>query len=455
MFAIMNTVFPASLLLELSEAYGIDGSLFLAAHEVSSQVTSIRINPAKGMSPEPHWESIPWCKQGYLLPKRPIFTTDPLFHAGCYYVQEPSSMFIDHIVRSLNLHQTALKALDLCAAPGGKSTLLNSALHPGSLILANELIKTRVTLLADNLTRWGYDNTVVSNNDPSAFSRLPGFFDLMLVDAPCSGSGMFRKDPHSMDEWSENTVNLCSQRQKRILSDSLIALKEGGILLYATCSFSTAENEEIADWICDLSGFENIRISCQPAWGIQETQSKIHHCYGYRFYPHLTTGEGFFISVFRKTSPQKSYQPATAKSRPRQPLTKVLIEWVTPGMAPTLLEMGDDLFMVPKNHLDSIQGLQKNLYLKKAGTKLGKTIRSEFIPHHELALSCHIHPSTPALPLELPSALEFLRKNELPVASNKKGWTLVTYQGHGLGWAKILANRINNYYPKEWRILHF
>src|SRR5690606_33592677 len=207
----------------------------------------------------------------------------------------------------LQLDKAPLLALDLCAAPGGKSTLLQSLLHPESLLVANEILKARAYVLADNLTRWGQANCIVTNNDPVAFKHLPGFFDLMLVDAPCSGSGMFRKDPASITEWSESAVTLCAHRQRRILVDSINTLKEGGILIYSTCSYSKEENEDILDWASDNFGLESIQIPLQKDWNIDETISDKHTCFGYRFYPHTVKGEGFFVSAFRKTMPQPSH----------------------------------------------------------------------------------------------------------------------------------------------------
>src|SRR5690606_10759820 len=209
-------------------------------------------------------------------------------------------MFVAHAIRALGLNKEPLVALDLCAAPGGKSTLLNSYLHRDSLLIANELIKARATVLADNLIRWGQPNTVVSNNDPSAFGRLPGYVDLMLVDAPCSGSGMFHKDHDAVSAWSESAVQLCSERQQRILADSLTALKEGGVLLYSTCSYSAEENEQIADWLCDTQGMEPLSIPIDEGWGIEQTYSDKHPSPRYRFYPHKLEGEGFFLAGFRK-----------------------------------------------------------------------------------------------------------------------------------------------------------
>src|SRR5690606_4157363 len=283
----MSNILPPALVRRLGNLAGFDTAAFEAVHEQEGGFTAIRVNPAKWKGPsQVTADPVPWCDTGYYLADRPVFTLDPLFHAGCYYVQEASSMFIAHAVRTLGLDKQPLVALDLCAAPGGKSTLLNTYLHSDSLLIANELIKTRAVTLVNNLVQWGQPNTVVSNNDPSAFGHLPGYVDLMLVDAPCSGSGMFHKDRDAIDTWSEANVQLCSERQQRILAASLPTLKNGGILLYSTCSYSSEENEQIADWLCDTQGLEPLSIPIETEWGIEQTQSAKHACPGYRFYPH-------------------------------------------------------------------------------------------------------------------------------------------------------------------------
>ncbi|MGZ3814731.1 MAG: hypothetical protein ACXVJN_23130 [Mucilaginibacter sp.] len=238
--------FPQNFLNLLAGSPGFDSENFTKAHQISESPTSIRLNPFKISSIKGD-SRVPWCNEGFYLDSRPSFTFDPLFHAGCYYVQEASSMFIDHILHYINKDSDGIKVLDLCAAPGGKSTLINSALKSNDLLVANEIIKTRVPVLTDNLTRWGTSNSIVTNNDPKDFGRLKGFFDIILVDAPCSGSGMFRKDPAAMNEWSEANVNLCHQRQERILADIYPSLKEDGYLIYSTCSYSVEENEDILD----------------------------------------------------------------------------------------------------------------------------------------------------------------------------------------------------------------
>ncbi len=304
----MSNILQKPLLLSLKNQLESFEEDFIRVHEEAEKVTSIRINPRKLIKPEAdNTSGVPWCSNGFYLNERPVFTLDPLFHAGTYYVQEASSMFTWHIVQQLKLDENPITALDLCAAPGGKSTLLASVLHPDSLLISNEIIKPRASVLVGNLSRWGNANSIVTNNDPKVFGGWQGQVDLLLADAPCSGSGMFRKDPDTIDEWSEQNVELCAQRQQRILADSLPVLKEGGYLIYSTCSYSEKENEEILDWLMDSHALESVRITKDPDWGIIESQSLRHHAYGYRFYPHLVKGEGFFVAVLRKTGAERQH----------------------------------------------------------------------------------------------------------------------------------------------------
>ena len=279
----MSNILPPEFVRSLNEKFQLEDTDFFKIHQEGEQVTSIRVNPFKYINQFERSPLVPWCSMGRYLDKRPAFIADPLFHAGCYYVQEASSMFLDHAIRhTVNLEED-LRVLDLCAAPGGKSTLIASLLNKDSLLVSNEIIKTRVPILSENLTKWGILNSVVTNNDPKDFARLTAYFDLMVIDAPCSGSGMFRKDPEAIKHWSEGAVQLCSQRQQRILADSYDALANGGILIYSTCSYSTAENEEIADWLCDNFDLTSIQIPINPDWEIVESVSEKHKCFGYRF----------------------------------------------------------------------------------------------------------------------------------------------------------------------------
>ena len=286
---------------------GYDPEAFLAVHASGERITSVRLQPqkttgAEELFPQLDVTPVPWSRYGYYLSSRPSFTFDPQFHAGAYYVQEASSMFLEEAIRqTVNLDEP-LKALDLCAAPGGKSTLIQATLHPQSLLVANEVIKSRAALLSDNISRWGADNVVVTNNDPRDFSRIGEYFDLIVADAPCSGSGLFRRDPEAIDEWSYDNVMLCSQRQQRILADALPALKAGGVLIYSTCSYAREEDEAIMDWLLENFPLENIPLQLQPSWHIVETLSPHRQAAGYRFYPDQVKGEGFFMPASASTA---------------------------------------------------------------------------------------------------------------------------------------------------------
>ncbi len=303
----MSQQLPAALLSSLQMVKGFDEKAFVQVHESGEQITSIRLNPQKMDNCQLSiinypLQKIPWSSNGYYLETRPSFTIDPLFHAGAYYVQEASSMFLEEAIRqSVDLSQP-LRVLDLCAAPGGKSTLIQAVITGDSLLVSNEVIKSRANILAENISKWGASNVVVTNNDPKDFQRLPGYFDMIVIDAPCSGSGLFRKDPTAIHEWSLNHVGGCSQRQQKILSDILPGLKPGGILVYSTCSYSESEDEEICDWLLsDIpDSLSSISLQLKNEWNIIESISPKKSAYGYRFYPDKLKGEGFFIAVFKK-----------------------------------------------------------------------------------------------------------------------------------------------------------
>jgi 16S rRNA C967 or C1407 C5-methylase (RsmB/RsmF family)/NOL1/NOP2/fmu family ribosome biogenesis protein len=454
-----NVIFPENFISSLSDAPGFSAESFLKTQQSVPSPTSIRINPFKyqGKNTGPQ---VPWCADGFYLDERPSFTFDPLFHAGCYYVQEASSMFIAHIMQYIRGEKSeAVKVLDLCAAPGGKSTLLSSVIDRDDLLVANEIIKTRVPVLTDNLTKWGPSNTIVTNNDPKDFTRLNGFFDVVLVDAPCSGSGMFRKDPGAMDEWSLANVNLCYQRQERILADIYPAIAADGYLIYSTCSYSVAENEAILDWLCSEFELESVRIPINNDWGIVESQSDLHKAYGYRFYPDKVEGEGLFAACLRKTGDNSSGGASNYKNKNTQKPDYRSIDMLKPYIKDAedyyYFKVNDDWLAIDRTHKDSMGILQQHLYLKKSGVRLGSIAGRDVIPDHELALSLLINRDA-VLNTELTrdQAIAYLRRDNIPdLNPTQKGWSLMTFENHPLGWAKLLPNRINNYYPKEMRIL--
>ena len=448
--------FPKKFLESLAEEPGFDDENFTNAHQFSDAPTSIRINPFKQAALKTDGQ-VPWCAAGYYLDTRPSFTFDPLFHAGCYYVQEASSMFIGHILKTIKPNGGPVKILDLCAAPGGKSTLINSAMDADDLLVANEIIKTRVPVLSDNLSRWGTANTIVTNNDPKDFTRLKSFFDIILVDAPCSGSGMFRKDPAAMNEWSEANVGLCHQRQERILADIYPCLKEGGYLIYSTCSYSHQENEDILDWLCDEFELESLQIPIDKGWGIVETQSPQQKAWGYRFYPGKIKGEGLFAACLRKTGIQEAM--TGFKNKEQQKLVAKEMEqvkgYINEPANYYYFKANDDWMAINRHHIESLNILQRNLYIKKSGVRMGKLMGRDLVPDHELALSIIINKDA-VLQTELDreQAIKYLRRENIAIDITDKGWSLMNFEGHALGWAKLLPNRINNYYPKEIRIMN-
>ena len=451
---------PPVLIQSLQNIKSFTEAAFVQVHHSGEQVTSVRLNPGKIFNKQfsifnTQLEKVPWSSNGFYLNKRPSFTLDPVFHAGAYYVQEASSMFLEEALKqTIDLSQP-LKVLDLCAAPGGKSILIQSLLNKESLLVSNEVIKTRVNILAENISKWGAANVIVTNNDPGDFQRLPDFFDVIVVDAPCSGSGLFRKDPGAISEWSEQNVQLCSQRQQRILADILPSLKDGGTLIYSTCSYSEQEDEQIADWLLEEMKVEGLRLKVDAAWGIVETQSAKHNAYGYRFYPDKVKGEGFFIAAFKKSGDEQ--QPGKYKSKSEK-LPAKEIEVVKPYLQHAddflFIKQKEEVIALPRQLENELAAVQSCLYIKKAGVKLGTIIRNELIPDHELAVSTIISPSLPVAEVDLADALQYLRRHEIKIDAAVKGWALISHQRLPLGWVKILPNRVNNYYPKDWRILN-
>jgi len=407
----------------------------------------------------PHFHingKVGWSTFGYYLSERPSFTLDPLLHAGAYYVQEASSMFLEQALKQSTDLSKPLRVLDLCAAPGGKSTLLQSLISNESLLVSNEVIKTRVHVLVENLIKWGVTNTIVTNNDPKDFARLENYFDVMVVDAPCSGSGLFRRDPDAIKEWSEENVKLCSLRQQRILADAWPALKNSGILIYSTCSFSKSEDEDILDWLSENFEVEGIQLKTKAHWNIVETFSEKSNAYGYRFYPDQLKGEGFFISVLRKKQGDEyfNYPKSNKKliAKPNKNEEATIRNWIRVDQDVDIIKKDSHLYALPSNSISDFLQLQSSVYIKKAGVLLGKMAHDELLPDHELALSSLFSPNISHIDLSKDQALRYLRKEEIKLEGNSPGWAVLQFENQNLGWAKILPNRVNNYYPQEWRI---
>jgi NOL1/NOP2/sun family putative RNA methylase len=449
---------PTSLMNSMVKLPGFDREAFQHVHESGEQIISIRLNPRKPISSSPNFpisQVVPWSSFGFYLTERPIFTLDPLFHAGVYYVQEASSMFLEHALKQTVDLSQPLRILDLCAAPGGKSTLIQSLINEESLLVSNEVIKTRVNVLQENITKWGGRNVMVTNNDAKDFAGLENYFDAIVVDAPCSGSGLFRKDPHAIEEWSLANVELCSQRQKRILADVYPALKKNGILIYSTCSYSAEEDEEILDWMGDQFDVRSLRFEVRPEWKIVESIAEKSKSYGYRFYPDKLKGEGFFIAALQKLNGEESISryKKTNLNLPTKKELSIVKDWTRSETNISIFKHQDLAIAIPPTLEGDIPFLQKHLYLKKVGISIGKFTAKELVPDHALAMSDLYAAGIVRVSLNKSTALQYLRRADVFIDVGQKGWVLVDYNGINLGWIKNLGNRINNYYPKDWRIL--
>jgi 16S rRNA C967 or C1407 C5-methylase (RsmB/RsmF family) len=443
---ILPPAFAAQMQAQLgTEAY----ANFVEALQATTPV-SIRWNPLKNQSTGSVWNSIPWHPAGAYLPERPVFTLDPRLHGGAYYVQEASSMLLEAVLRqTLDLTQP-LKVLDLAAAPGGKSSLLAASLSSESLLISNEVIKSRYQILRENLVKWGDPKVICSNLDSRDFAPLQGRFDLVLLDAPCSGEGLFRKDPAAMQEWSPEQVQHCSARQRRILAEAAPLLKPGGVLIYCTCTYNDVENALNVAWSQENLDLEPIPLHFPSDWGVQARD------FGYQCYPHLVKGEGFFIAALRqiKTYPSLRSTPAKGfwKQAPRKN-AQALDQWTDPDFEFLLLESPHgELAAIPAAAAAFFQELSPSLKRWDPILELGILKQRDFIPAHALALSNVVHPDLPKYALELPTALQYLRKETIELPAAKSSWGLVTYEGINLGWVKNIQGRVNNYYPKEWRV---
>lgn len=417
--------------MELPEAFIEDMRPYLPAGELEALVqsisktapsTAVRINPKKNRE-DTDWSErfgeiirVPWSKDGYYIKVRPDFTLDPLLHAGCYYVQEAGSQFVTHVIKEVakGAEGAKLHVLDLCAAPGGKSTAILGTLGDNCTLVSNEIDRRRARILAENITKWGYSNVTVTANAPRDFSRMRNAFDIILVDAPCSGEGMFRKDPDAIKDWSPAKVKGCVETQREILNDIWGCLKPNGMLIYSTCTYNVHEDEEQVEYICNELGAEPIVIPTEAEWNIRRELKGSAPCY--RFMPHRTEGEGLFMAAMRKND-EASALPEDSNRR---------------------------------NNAISTRGL----YILQSGIAEGEKKGKDIIPSHAEAMWADLpQDKYPRAEVDLETARQYLRRESITLDSDTpRGYVLVCYEGHPLGFAKNIGNRANNLYPQEWRI---
>lgn len=406
---------------------------------------SIRYNPLK---PVPHeGEPIPWCTTGRYLRQRPVFTLDPAFHAGAYYVQEASSMLVEQAFRATCLAGEDILAIDLCAAPGGKSTHLATLLSPGSLLIANEPAKARQAALLENLRKQGSANVVVTGDIPGRFRPvLAGRCDLVLVDAPCSGEGMFRKEPHARRQWSERLVASCARTQADIVDEAWELLAPGGHLVYSTCTWERAENEEQVGRLVER-GAEHIPLPLDPAWGIVAGDT------GYRCYPHRLRGEGLFIALVRK--PGDRGKAGTVNDPETVP--PFAAPWIDPYIPVRTFDMGGELYAVPAAWSALVQRLTATMHVLSPGVAVAERRGERWRPHAALALNrlCRAD-AFRTVDVDRNGALAYLRGETSPLRTTQvqgpEDVLLVRSLGLALGWAFAAGARWNNGWPASWRI---
>ena len=418
---------------------------------------SVRLNPIK-----PHdglfanAEQVPWCTHGRYLESRPAFTADPLLHAGCYYVQEAASMFVEQAFKTID--ETPTRVLDLCAAPGGKSTLWRSLLPYGCLLVANEPVRQRTMVLAENLTKWGHPDVVVTQSYPADFAPLGGLFDIVAADVPCSGEGMFRKDEGARDEWSVEAVAQCAARQRQIVRDVWPALRQGGWLVYSTCTFNREENEDNIDYICRELGAECVPVAFDATWAIDgdQTGRGLPVCH---FLPDRAKGEGFFLALLRKTAETDLPRRVKDRRRSGKDTPPAGVRQVTPWLKDSrqykILQRPDGgLYAVREALAEVIGRIQACANVIQAGVDLAEPKGNKLVPAHAIALSTILSDEAfPRTDLDRTQALAYLRREALVLSPDTpRGYVVACHEGHPLGFVNNLGARANNAYPAEWRI---
>jgi 16S rRNA C967 or C1407 C5-methylase (RsmB/RsmF family) len=413
---------------------------------------TVRINQLKWQS-EYSGENVPWAENGFYLKSRPQFSCDPLWHSGAYYVQDASSMFLEHVYKNLGSEIENPLVLDLCGAPGGKTTHLASLMDGSGILVANEVIRSRCKILAENVRKWGQPNVFVTNNDPVDFQSFEGMFDLVVADAPCSGEGLFRKSPESISEWSEKNVSLCASRQQRIIADIWPALKPGGLLIYSTCTFNAHENEENLLWIRDEFSAELISIDAPEHWNLESAEK--HGVPGWHFYPHRVKGEGFFIAVIRKNDGKLFKAPRKPKGLKLGKVNrKILDTSVFFSSAFELYTSGQDVYAMDSAMAAFEELVQNGLNIMHRGIFTGTLSDRKFVPSHDLFLSPFLNEALyPESELSDDAAMAMISRLPFAPPGLEKGERYrAIYRGVPIGGFKYLGNRVNTTFPSEWRL---
>lgn len=451
----MRTPLPERFVETMRETLGADAEKLFAALDTEPAV-SIRLNPAKPAECL-DGEAVGWCKWGKYLAERPQFTLDPLLHGGAYYVQEASSQFVAHLLANHDME--GKRVLDMCAAPGGKTTIYSTLVGRKGLVVANDISHSRAMALADNVQRWGMGNVVVTCNEPAHIGAFTHWFDVVAVDAPCSGEGMFRKMDEARSEWTASSPDVCAERQREILAEAWRVLRPGGTLIYSTCTFNPTEDEEVVEWLMSEYGEElesADRVETSEDWGVVRSDIGAFQCF--HFYPHKARGEGFFAAIARKCDGaiRRSMPKARRKlfSQCAKADVKELSRWVDDASEHAFMMVGEDIYAYDSAVADAVVTLSENLSVVYSGVAMGRIFKQKLKPEHPLALYVDLNRNAvPVVDVSLEDALDYLRRNDIAAAQFEDGINVVGYKGVPIGFVKRIGARCNNMYPKDLRIV--
>lgn len=483
----MENSIPQPFLDYLATIPGLDADALGKALE-SHPGTGIRVNrrkltPQQGESLYPDAQRIDWCESGFTLTERPVFTLNPLLHAGCFYVQDPSSMIYEQLISSLRagINKDSVTLLDFCAAPGGKTTAMINALKDTDVVVANEYVAARGKILRENLQKWGFSNIITTGDESGSYAALPSVFDIIAVDAPCSGEGMMRKEEIARSQWSHRLTEECALLQREILRDIAGILRPGGYLIYSTCTFNLKEDEENSLYIQNELGLNPVVIDRLGLKGISHVRrGLVDGVEALRFMPHITPqGEGIYLSIFQKpeaeygeteslnidgctTSPQKTGKKEKGNKKrggETQTLPKEDKEWLS-----SLIKPGKDIgFEINDNYVNAVPTniiplrsllADKKIRITSSGIPAGEMKGKNFIPDSRLVLAdFYSRDALKSIEVDEAGALSYLRRESFALDPNiSKGYVVINYKGHPLGLMKNLGNRANNLFPSPWRI---
>ena len=451
----MRTPLPERFVETMRQTLGEDAEKLFAALDTEPAV-SVRLNPAKPAECF-DGEAVGWCKWGKYLAERPQFTLDPLLHGGAYYVQEASSQFVAHLLANHDME--GKRVLDMCAAPGGKTTIYSTLVGRNGLVVANDISHSRAMALADNVQRWGMGNVVVTCNEPTHIGAFTHWFDVVAVDAPCSGEGMFRKMDEARSEWTPSSPDVCAERQREILAEAWRVLRPGGTLIYSTCTFNPTEDEGIVEWLMSEYGeeLESVdRVVTDDVWGVVRSDVGVFQCF--HFYPHKARGEGFFAAVARKCdgTVRRSMPKARRKlfSQCAKADVKELSRWVDDASEHSFMLVGEDIYAYNSAVAEAVVTLSENLSVVYSGVAMGRIFKQKLKPEHPLALYVGLNRDVvPIVDVSLEDALDYLRRNDIAASQFEEGINVVGYKGTPIGFVKRIGARCNNMYPKDLRIV--